>query len=74
MNRHRCRNLEDCSESWSHTAAKRVKLRVIRFEIEHQAEIEDLPQGDICMEMEPPVKLGPEVIYPVAVPGVTKLI
>lgn len=32
------------------------------------------PQGEISMDMEPPVKLGAEGLYPVAIPGVTKLI
>ena len=32
------------------------------------------PQGEIRMDMEPPVKLGADGIYPVAIPGKTKLI
>lgn len=32
------------------------------------------PAGDVRMEMEPPVKPGPDGIYPVAIPGKTKLI
>ena len=32
------------------------------------------PQGEITMTTEPPVKPGPDGLYPVAVPGQTKLI
>ncbi len=32
------------------------------------------PQGEIRMDMEPPVKPGPDGVYPVAVPGKTKYI
>ncbi|MCX7886277.1 MAG: Gfo/Idh/MocA family oxidoreductase [Verrucomicrobiae bacterium] len=32
------------------------------------------PHGEVTMQMEPPVKPGPDGIYPVAVPGHTKLL
>lgn len=32
------------------------------------------PKGEVRMDMEPPVKPGPDGIYPVAIPGKTKLV
>jgi len=32
------------------------------------------PPGEITMSTEPPVKPGPDGIYPVAIPGQTKLV
>jgi len=32
------------------------------------------PQGEITLKIDPPVKAGPDQLYPVAIPGVTKLI
>ncbi|MCX7826059.1 MAG: dehydrogenase, partial [Verrucomicrobiae bacterium] len=32
------------------------------------------PQGEVTMDMEPPVKPGADGLYPVAIPGQTKLL
>jgi myo-inositol 2-dehydrogenase / D-chiro-inositol 1-dehydrogenase len=48
--------------------------RQITWEEGLQSKFAFPPQGEIRMDMEPPVKPGADGIYPVAIPGTTKLI
>ena len=46
-----------------------LTARGFRYEV-----VQSRPQGEIRMDLEPPLKHGPDGIYPVVVPGITKLI